>query len=98
MKSEKIILKFLGCQFQDLDLCAHLKTNGRIATSSTVNPAPDRTASKPLPASRIRAHASRAIPPVALGIELKSSGMGTAPKTETNGCPKRLTHLQLPIS
>jgi hypothetical protein len=39
----------------------------------------------PLPASRIRANARRAICPVALGIELKSLGLAgrirTAPKT-----------------
>src|SRR5258708_31436608 len=40
MKSEKIISKFLCCQFQDLYLCAHLKTNGRIVHLLGPQPCP----------------------------------------------------------
>src|SRR5580692_6800246 len=45
--------------------------------SSAVNPAFDRTTVGSFPISSKRAHASRAIPPVALGIEPKPSALAT---------------------
>jgi hypothetical protein len=75
MKSQKLILKFACCQFQYLDLRTHLKAKGWILYFRDGQPSLGDHIAIPLPASRILAHTRRAMPPVALGMELKSLGL-----------------------
>jgi hypothetical protein len=49
MKSEKFILKFLRCQFQDLDLRANGKTKGGIADLRDSQPCPGQNSRHALP-------------------------------------------------
>jgi hypothetical protein len=70
VKSQEFVPKFFGSEVQNPDLFRHLKTYGVIITCSAVAPAWARMAPGSLPNSRKRAQARRAIPPVALGMEL----------------------------
>src|SRR3954452_10384526 len=68
-------------------------------TCSGLAPTSARTAATSLPSSRSRAHASRAIPPVALGIEQNSSGIPRRMSGQDSSVQsRRFVLLQIPTT